>query len=497
MRRAAIGVLVAMLLQSGAAAAQATYGSAPIGGRSALMGGTGIALGHDGAAPLLNPATIVHIDDSGLAFSVNFYSYQTSHLTDFHQPLAISGGPSGTLNLPNASLDAWRIDSLPSTFCFFFTVGHWGSNVPIEDKLQHPHRKGHRKVSACVVTPERQALNATASGYAGDAGALHATQALSINQWWTRFYVGPSYSVYVTDTLALGASLQTVGTIANSTWSVQTMVSDSAGHGVASGYDTGANAYSLDLAAVLGLVWHVDDKQILGLSVMTPSVHMLGEYTGTTSVQTQDGASRAVQTTSDGNYRATVPLRIGAGFGADLGKARVEADATAFIPVTDLARADVQTSKTSLLGGASSSSAFPQMLTVAGRSVVDAAVGLEWFTSPGLSLLGGLSTDFSAMAPLAHAPPIGTLAETRVQHATVSFGIGSYGDGSELLLGTQLAYGWGKAVAVDPYVSPAELTLVDSRTFGAMLIIAGSVSLTALRRTVEDLRTVVRIPGVK
>ena len=85
--------LVASLLHGGVARAQATYGSAPIGGRSALMGGTGIALGHDGAAPLLNPATIVHIDDSGLAFSVNFYSYQTAHLTDFHQPLAIGGGP--------------------------------------------------------------------------------------------------------------------------------------------------------------------------------------------------------------------------------------------------------------------------------------------------------------------------------------------------------------------------------------------------------------------
>ena len=266
---------------------------------------------------------------------------------------------------------------------------------------------------------------------------------------------------------------------------------------MASGYDTGANAYSLDLAAVLGLVWHVDDRQILGLSVMTPSVHLLGQYSGTTSLQTQDGAGTAVQTASSGSYQATVPLRVGAGFGADLGRARVEADVTGFLPVTDLARADVQTSKTSLAGGIATSSSMPQTLTVAGQPLVNAAVGLEWFTSPGLSLLGGFGTDFSAMAPLAQSPRIGTLAETRVQHATASFGIGSYGDGSELLLGTQLAYGWGKSIAVDPYVSPAELTLVDSRTYGAMLIIAGSASLTALRRTVDDSRNVVRLPGRK
>jgi len=84
-----------------------------------------------------------------------------------------------------------------------------------------------------------------------------------------------------------------------------------------------------------------------------------------------------------------------------------------------------------------------------------------------------------------------------MQRATVSLGIGSYGNGSELLVGTQLAYGWGKSIAVDPYVSPAALTLVDARTYGAMLIIAGTVSLSAFKRTLQDLQTVVKLPVVK
>jgi hypothetical protein len=496
-RPAAVTILASMLLASGGAGAQATYGSAAIGGRSALMGGTGIALGRDGASPFLNPATVVHIDDSGIAFSANFYSYQTTRLTDFHQPGLASAAQSGALSLPNTSLDAWRVDALPSTFCFFFDLGGKDGNTPDNQREPRGRRKGRKKLAACVVTPERQALNATASGYAGDSAGHHASQALSINQWWTRFYVGPSYSVHVTDALALGGSLQTVGTIANSTWGVDTLVTDATGQGTASSFDTGANAYSLDVAAALGLVWHIDDSQILGLSVMTPSVHLAGQYQGTTSLQTQDGASSAAQTTSTGSYRATLPLRIGAGLGADLGRARVEADATAYIPVTDLAHASVQTNETDLVGGTATSSSLSRTLTVAGRPMVDAAVGMEWYTSPSLSLLGGFGTDFSALAPLSPSPPIGTLAETRVQRATVSFGVGSYGDGSELLFGTQLAYGWGKSIAVDPYVSPAQLTLVDSRTYGAMLIIAGSVSLNAFKRTLQDLRTVVKIPGVK
>jgi hypothetical protein len=454
------------------------------------MGGTGIALGRDGAAPLLNPATIVHIDDTGIAFSVNFYSYQTTHLTSFHQP--------GTgLSLPNTSLDAWRVDSLPSTFCFFLDIGPSAGNASNGEKEPHGHRKGQRKAAACVVTPERQALNATASGYTGDSAGRHASQALSINQWWTRFYVGPSYSVHVSDSVALGASLQTVGTIANSTWGVQTLVTDAAAQGTASAYDTAANAYSIDLAAVLGMVWHIDDSQMLGLSLMTPSVHLFGQYQGTTNLQTQDGTGTTTQTISTGSYRAPVPLRLGAGFGADLRRARVEADVTTFLPVTDLAHAEVGTNETKLVGTSASSFSTPQTLTVAGQPLVDASLGIEWFVSSGLSLLGGASTDFSAMAPLGPSPPIGTLAETRMQRATVSLGIGSYGHGSELLLGTQLAYGWGKSIAVDPYVSPAELTLVNARTYGAMVIIAGSVSLSAFKRTLQDLQTVVKLPAVK
>src|SRR3954454_596043 len=80
--------------------------SAPTGGRSALMGSTGVALARDGAAPFFNPATIVRIRDERLAFSVNFYALSLVHFTDFHQPDALdetlfgpgSSGDSGLLS---------------------------------------------------------------------------------------------------------------------------------------------------------------------------------------------------------------------------------------------------------------------------------------------------------------------------------------------------------------------------------------------------------------
>ncbi len=500
---------MAGLACSGSARAQSTYGSAPIGGRSALMGGTGTALGRDGAAPFLNPASIVNIGDSGVAFSVNFYSFQTTHLTDFHQPGPVDAGRYGSLSLPGTSLDTSRVDALPSTLCLFLTIGAWGDNAPVASKGGEPaplsatpdaapgHRKGRRKLAACIVTPERAQMSATAQGFSAGSGSLSATQALSIAQAWQRVYVGPSYGTYVSDSLAVGGSLLGAVAIASSTWSIDTILSDAGGRGSATTYDTGWSAYSVDVAATAGVLWHVDGHQVLGASLSTPLAHLFGHYQGTTSVQSLDGAGSSALTTSSGNYTALPPLRVAAGVGSDLGRLRIEADATGYVPLTDLADAGVSTTRTTLAGGASSSTSFGQSMAVSGQPLVDAAFGFEWFLNPSLSLLGGASTDFSAMKPLAPSPPVGTLAESRMQRVTGSIGIGSYGEGSELLLGAQLSYGWGKSIALDPYVSPPELALVDQRTFGAMLVVAGGVSLSAFRRTLQDLRTVVRLPQVR
>jgi hypothetical protein len=74
-----------------------------------------------------------------------------------------------------------------------------------------------------------------------------------------------------------------------------------------------------------------------------------------------------------------------------------------------------------------------------------------------------------------------------VHRVATTLGLGSYGDGTELLLGTELSFGWGRAFAVDNYVFPAQVSLVTQNTYGVMFIIAGSTSLSTLRSTVDRL----------
>jgi hypothetical protein len=490
---ASLALVTTLLLGTAPARSQANYRSAPIGGRSALMGGTGVALARDGAAPFLNPATIIHIDDSGLAFSVNFYSFQWTDLSGFHQP-----GESGP-SLPNTSLDANHVDALPSTLCLFLTIGAWGDNLPgvgPAPPVASPHRKGRRKLAACLGTLERSSFSATAVGYTGQAGPLSANQATSIQRSWQRLYVGPSYSVYVSDRVAVGAALNGIGTTTSSTWGVDTLFTQGTAAGSASTYDTAMTAFSVDLNAMLGLVWHIDDVQVFGASISTPSVHVMGNYNGTSAVQQQGaGGANAVLSTSSGSFNAPVPIRVAAGLGAETRRLRVEGDVSGYVPITTLARADVQTQLTTVgHGGATASTSFPSSVQMSGWPVVDVGLGLEYFLSPRFSLLTGASTDLSGLAPLPANPAIGTLAETRMQRVATSLGVGSYGDGSELLLGTELSYAWGKSIALDPYGASPTLSLVDQHTWQVMLIIAGSASISAFRRTLKDLGEVVKFP---
>src|ERR1700733_1876090 len=113
----ALGILLssALVLGPSIARAQGNDRSAPTGGRTALMGNTGIALGEDGASPFMNPATIVWIRDSSLAFSVNFISFTDQHFSDWHQPGPPNAGTFGNVALSGTGISSIGLNALPST----------------------------------------------------------------------------------------------------------------------------------------------------------------------------------------------------------------------------------------------------------------------------------------------------------------------------------------------------------------------------------------------
>jgi hypothetical protein len=483
-------VMLACLLAAPSVAAQSNYRATPTGGRSALLGDTGIALATDGASPFLNPATMVRIHDASLAFSVSFFSYSSASFGSWHQPGAVDTARFGPLSVDASRQTTSRFDAIPSTLCLFFTVAGWGdpndAKLAVEPRFSVAPRTGRQKLAACLGTTQQEDLDLPAVNLrtAAPGGISHTAQ--SFHQTFRRVHVGPSYGIDVTDAWTLGVSLHGVISSYAYLWSSSAITSDASGAPVATSLDATGNGRSIDLDAIFGATYRAG-RLTFGASAKPPAAHVGGSYDASLHQQSSaTGTSNALLSTASGDFRAPSPARIGVGVGADLGRAKLEVDATYFFPLDRAMSADLHVDTTTIAGGAAVPSTSDVVFSSRARPVVDAGAGLEMMVSPTLSILGGLSSDITSAESLGTATSVGAFRQARISRIGLSAGLGSYGTGGTLLIGARLSTGWGQALAVNPYVVPNEYATVDARTYGAMLVVAGSTSFRALKDVVES-----------
>jgi hypothetical protein len=483
-----LGVLLAVVTLTGAsrARAQANDRSSPLGGRSALMGNTGVALGRDGAAPFLNPATVVGIDDRQLAFSVNFLALEVNQFNDFHQPGSVDPR-YGNLALANRSISSARFTPVPSTICLFLSLSalKGGKGPPGEDPT--PWEGGHQKFAVCLATLESEDLLVPALSVHAPTAAGVTGQDVSLSRKWNRTQVGPSYSAQINDKLALGASLQGAYTTLSFIQDASSITSATDGTAVQSSLGAAGNGNSLDLTAILGATYELGGVT-LGASVQIPSLHVLGNYSATLH-QTLNAmtGSQATVTGGSGSFVAKPPVRIAAGVGKAFRRFTFEADASFDFGYAQGLASSLNIDNTTATNEALASSSFRATYSARMLPTVNGAIGGEYFVSPRLSVLGGFWTNLSAFAPLKPqpAPSLANLVQGRAHRVGLSLGLGSYRDGGELLLGTQLGYGWGQAIVPNLYSVPSDWSVVSSSNFSALFILAGSTNLRAIKGAIE------------
>jgi hypothetical protein len=466
---------------------QANDRSSPLGGRSALMGNTGVALGRDGAAPFTNPATVVAIDDRKIAFSVNLLSLETRRFHDWHRPSSVD--PSfGDVSINHRAISAVRLSAVPSTLCLFISFAALKSGNPKLKEDPTPWKGGHQRFAFCLATLESEDLLVPALSVRAPIAAGVTAQDVSLSRKWTRAQVGPTYSAQVNDKLALGASLQGAYTTISFIQDESSLTSAMDGTAVQSSLGAAGNGYSLDLTAILGATYELAGLTF-GASIQIPSLHILGSYTATLH-QTLDAmaGSQATLVRGAGSFRAKPPVRIAAGVGKTGKRATVEADASFDFGYAEGLSSSMHVDSTvSTDGGALSSSGFQATYSARTVPVVNGAIGGEYFMTERLSVLGGLWTNLSAFPTLkpAPAPSLGNIVQARAHRLGLSLGLGSYGTGGELLFGTQLGYGWGEGIVANPYSIPNDWSVVSSTNFSALFIISGATNIRAIKGAIE------------
>jgi hypothetical protein len=477
---AGAGAALASLSLLPGARAQGNDLSAPTGGRSALMGGTGVALANDGSAPFLNPATIVRINDRSLAFSVNFYTFSDTHLSNWHQPGPVDATQFGAIHLSGTAISSNGFHVFPSTLCLFFTL----AGVTEEGANDGGFHRGRQKLAVCLGNTEAQNIGLPAL-------ALHSTTALgttaqvqSISQNWNRFRVGPTYSVSLSDAFAIGASLHGVYSADSFAFDSSAITSAAAGGAIESTLGAGGNAHSFDMTAILGAMFRAG-PWTFGASVEVPALHLLGTYDAVLHQDSQGtGTSGATISSGSGGFSAPPPMRFALGLGARWSRLVLELDESVGVPAGAIA-STLNVTNTTLAGTTATTTNVDSTFSVAERPVWNTALGAEYFVSPSFSVLGGAATNLTALPPLSPTSTLGNLVQTRTSLATASFGIGSYGSGGDILIGARFGYGWGQSMAANSYVLPNAWAVVETQSYSVMLVLAGATNLRAIGRAVE------------
>lgn len=482
------------VFQASPARAQANYGSAPIGGRSTLMGRTGLVYGSDGAAAFMNPATVVGIDDQRLTFAVNFYQLSVASARHWFQPGPIDRERFGDLEVGDATITNTRLAALPSSLCLFLKL----PAIHLLTRSMKHESARRARLGLCLATTAANAFSFAAVDYANaPAEGRETRQAQTITQTYSRLAFGPTYAMQISDDLAIGVSVHGILSSEQSLFAASATTYGGGQPPISSIFYSANHGDSFELNAIAGLTYRINRHQTVALAIQSPSVHLLGR--GGANAYTQDDVGGAPSSTrmvsADGDFVSATPLGIGIGTGVMTQRGSVELNLNAFAPMNTAYRARLRGTAVQIDGTDARESTVSVDSSQHAAGVVNGAIGGELFLYPSVSLLGGLATDFSAVGSGDLHGGLFNYYPARSQRVSASFGVGSHGEGGDLLFGAEASYAWGQRLAVNVYQAPPSLGQAPHSTFAILFVIAGSTTLKVVARAFEDIGAAVTNPA--
>lgn len=488
MKRAiSVVAFVAVVSATGDARSQSNYRLAPIGGRTTILGGTGVVYGRDAASAFINPATAVLADDRRLSFSANFYTVSFVQAPRWFQPGPVDRARFSDVNLTNAALNDIEFTALPSSLCLFFRIG----DVPfLVLKTSADVREREARLGFCFAAVQSQSFNFAAEGFNSTNSGVTTRQAQSLSQSYTRYSAGPTYAMHINDSLAIGASLHFSFASHRSLMTSTATTIQSNRSPINSMFYAGARGDAFQLTGVLGATYALG-RQKVGIAVEPPSLHVYGRG-GANRHSNFDGVGNETSIlTAAGSFASQSPFRVSIGTGLERSWGLAELDVAYSHALSSAYRAELDGFHTQVVNGAVDDKPVSLDLSEPTRGVVNFAAGGELYLTPKLSALGGVATDFSAVPQGALQGSLFNYYPYRTSRLSASLGLSSHGAGGELVVGTEFSVGKGERLAVNSYRLPPDIGTTDHTTYQLIFTIAGSTTLYAIKRAVDDVREVV------
>jgi hypothetical protein len=463
------------------------------------LGSTGVALSRDTSTAFLNPATLGALDNPTVAFSVNVARITYFDLANYLQPGAPDTSVYGNFTLPQTGVTRFQFSALPSSLCLYLLLG----NDPFADNAHPPGRLGggeflppldsRPRLAFCYATTELSSIFLPAQTRQLQSAPYTSQQAQGLSSNFQRYHMGPTLAFNLSERISFGASLHGIVSDFDTTYAAGALTYQGAS-GLTSSLNFLRSGVSVDLALAVGLTYRIDDKNILGLNVYSPTAHVYGLYNaGITTITTSAASSATRLDSENGQFHAYMPPRIALGYGRDFGRFRIEADAF-FVPsVGDAFRLEGQSSRTAADSGlvTTSSTTFNRLQPA--RAVVNGAIGAEYFFSPSFALLTGVATDFSPIALPSERPTFESPWLAALDRVALSVGFGSYGALGDVLFGAEMSYQWGKIAAPNLYTVPPSLDWAGVNAFQTIFILSGSTNIRVLKRAVDQVQDLVGI----
>jgi hypothetical protein len=473
-----LALCVALVAASPALARAQGLQTVPTGGRSTLMGATGIARGNDSAAPFYNPAATLNVKAS-LGLSLNVINVEWLKLT-LTQPIDPALGVSDVAT----SKEKIVVEGIPSTLCLFADLPRIGKGAG---------RTGLSKVAGCFGTASREQISFLGNGALyGDV--RQTGSAVNFTRVTDRFVGAVTFAVHVLDRLVLGASLQGYSTTVSLQSNGGTTSFGDGRSTTATAYGNGAGGNSIGVGMSLGATLELHPVTF-GLVVQTGDLNVWGQGATSGFSQYSLGATQDYSQVYrySGGFLTALPWRAGLGVAFETERLKTEVDLSLSFPRGDGFRTDFTSGGTvTAINGVSTATQTPLRIDEAASWVGAIGVGAEYFTSPAkkFSVLGGLS---ATMTPLGSQRldfyPI------RENRFGFSVGMGAHTAAGTLMLGVQTSYGIGKTAVPNPYALPPQYGNADTDIVRVLFVLAGTTSFQALKEAAEDAIGVKKEPG--